>query len=117
MRDIRWIPLRNIDAREFFRRHVDATTLLSTTEAHMTSEQVALVQSSFKSVVPIASKAADLFYDRLFEIAPAGRDFASRSRSRQPASRIWCDLRALRAGWSCPPVDAGTGSRHRVHLR
>jgi len=36
----------------------------------MTSEQVALVQSSFKSVVPIASKAADLFYDRLFEIAP-----------------------------------------------
>jgi nitric oxide dioxygenase len=36
----------------------------------MTSEQVALVQSSFKSVVPIASKAADLFCGRLFEIAP-----------------------------------------------
>lgn len=36
----------------------------------MTPEQIALVQSSFKSVAPIASKAADLFYDRLFEIAP-----------------------------------------------
>ena len=30
----------------------------------MTSEQVALVQSSFKSVVPIASKATDLFYGK-----------------------------------------------------
>src|SRR5262245_2459315 len=36
----------------------------------MTPQQIALVQSSFKSVVPIAPKAADLFYDRLFEIAP-----------------------------------------------
>ena len=39
----------------------------------MTSDQIALVQSSFKSVAPIASKAADLFYDRLFEIAPEVR--------------------------------------------
>jgi hypothetical protein len=36
----------------------------------MTPEQITLVQNSFKSVAPIASKAADLFYDRLFEIAP-----------------------------------------------
>jgi len=36
----------------------------------MTPQQIALVQGSFKSVAPIASKAADLFYDRLFEIAP-----------------------------------------------
>lgn len=36
----------------------------------MTSEQVAMVQESFKKVVPIAGTAADLFYDRLFEIAP-----------------------------------------------
>jgi len=39
----------------------------------MTPQQIALVQSSFKSVAPIASKAADLFYDRLFEIAPEVR--------------------------------------------
>jgi hemoglobin-like flavoprotein len=36
----------------------------------MTPEQVKLVQDSFAKVVPIADKAADLFYDRLFVIAP-----------------------------------------------
>ena len=39
----------------------------------MTSEQIELVQSSFKKVVPIADTAADLFYDRLFEVAPSVR--------------------------------------------
>jgi hemoglobin-like flavoprotein len=36
----------------------------------MTPEQVSLVQESFRKVVPIAGTAADLFYDRLFTIAP-----------------------------------------------
>jgi hemoglobin-like flavoprotein len=36
----------------------------------MTPEQVSLVQESFRKVVPIADTAADLFYDRLFTIAP-----------------------------------------------
>ena len=36
----------------------------------MTPEQVSLVQSSFAKVAPIADKAAALFYDRLFTIAP-----------------------------------------------
>jgi hemoglobin-like flavoprotein len=39
----------------------------------MTPEQVKLVQDSFQKVVPIADKAADLFYDRLFMIAPEVR--------------------------------------------
>ena len=39
----------------------------------MTPQQIELVQTSFKKVVPIAGTAADLFYDRLFEIAPAVR--------------------------------------------
>lgn len=39
----------------------------------MTPEQVALVQTSFKRVVPIAGAAADLFYGRLFAIAPTLR--------------------------------------------
>jgi nitric oxide dioxygenase len=37
----------------------------------MTPEQVKLVQQSFAQVVPIADKAAEIFYDRLFELAPA----------------------------------------------
>jgi len=39
----------------------------------MTPQQIALVQTSFAKVVPIAGTAADLFYDRLFETAPEVR--------------------------------------------
>ena len=37
----------------------------------MTPEQVKLVQTSFAKVAPIADQAAVIFYDRLFEVAPA----------------------------------------------
>jgi hemoglobin-like flavoprotein len=37
----------------------------------MTPDQVNLVQQSFAQVAPIADQAAVMFYDRLFEIAPA----------------------------------------------
>lgn len=36
----------------------------------MNPDQITLVQDSFRKVVPIAGAAADLFYDRLFAIAP-----------------------------------------------
>jgi nitric oxide dioxygenase len=36
----------------------------------MTPEQIALVQDSFAKVAPISGVAAEMFYDRLFEIAP-----------------------------------------------
>jgi hemoglobin-like flavoprotein len=36
----------------------------------MTPTQITLVQTSFAQVAPIAATAADLFYARLFEIAP-----------------------------------------------
>jgi hemoglobin-like flavoprotein len=39
----------------------------------MTPDQVKLVQQSFAEVVPIADPAAAMFYERLFEIAPAVR--------------------------------------------
>jgi hemoglobin-like flavoprotein len=37
----------------------------------VTPEQVKLVQDSFAKVAPISETAAVLFYDRLFEVAPA----------------------------------------------
>jgi nitric oxide dioxygenase len=37
----------------------------------MNPTQIKLVQESFAKVVPISEQAAVLFYDRLFEIAPA----------------------------------------------
>lgn len=39
----------------------------------MTPQQIALVQSSWQQVLPIRSTAADLFYARLFEVAPEVR--------------------------------------------
>ena len=37
----------------------------------MTPEQIKAIQSSFAKVAPISEQAAELFYGRLFEIAPA----------------------------------------------
>jgi hemoglobin-like flavoprotein len=39
----------------------------------MTPDQIKLVKDSFAKVAPISEAAAVLFYDRLFEIAPAVR--------------------------------------------
>jgi hemoglobin-like flavoprotein len=39
----------------------------------MTPQQITLVQSSFAKVVPIAPQAAEIFYARLFELAPQVR--------------------------------------------
>ena len=36
----------------------------------MTPEQVTLVQQTFAQVVPVADKAAETFYGRLFDVAP-----------------------------------------------
>ena len=54
----------------------------------MTPKQIALVQTSFKSVAPIASKAADLFYDRLFETAPEVRSMFPADLSGQKVKLI-----------------------------
>ena len=49
----------------------------------MTPEQIALVQDSFKSVAPSADTAADLFYGRLFEVAPQLRPMFPQDMSEQ----------------------------------
>jgi hemoglobin-like flavoprotein len=54
----------------------------------MEPEQVTMVQESFKKVVPIADTAADIFYDRLFEIAPDVRSLFPRDLSEQKKKLI-----------------------------
>jgi chemotaxis signal transduction protein/hemoglobin-like flavoprotein len=49
----------------------------------MTPEQIELIQSSWKKIVPIADTAADLFYDRLFEVAPDVRDLFAEDMAGQ----------------------------------
>ena len=47
--------------------------LLTKPEKKMTPRQVALVQDSWKKIVPIRDMAALLFYARLFELDPSAR--------------------------------------------
>ena len=49
----------------------------------MTRNQIALVQRTWKKVVPISEQAAELFYGRLFELEPSYRSlFVSDSKEQ-----------------------------------
>ena len=52
-------------------------------ENAVTPQQVSLVQQSFSKVAPIAPQAADLFYGRLFEVAPQVRSLFPDDLSEQ----------------------------------
>ncbi len=49
----------------------------------MTPEQVGLIQKSFEKVAPIQEVAADLFYNRLFELDPSLRTMFPEDLSEQ----------------------------------
>lgn len=49
----------------------------------MTPQQVAMVQTSFDQVKPIAVTAAELFYKRLFELDPSLRSLFKGDMQRQ----------------------------------
>jgi len=84
----------------------------------MTPEQIALVQSSFKSVAPIASKAADLFYDRLFETAPEVRPLFPADLSGQKVKLIGMLATAINSLHQLDailPAVRDLGIRHRAY--
>jgi hemoglobin-like flavoprotein len=68
----------------------------------MTPEQVALVQQSFAQVVPIADQAAEMFYDRLFEVAPAVRPLFRGDMAEQ-RQKLMATLAAVVGGLSDLP--------------
>src|SRR5215216_2495347 len=51
----------------------------------MNTQQIELVQASFEKVRPIADQAAELFYTRLFEIAPHYRHMFKNDMKKQGA--------------------------------
>lgn len=82
----------------------------------MTPNQISLVQSSFKSVVPIAATAADLFYDRLFQIAPHVRPLFPADMSTQKVKLVGMLATAvsnLHQVETILPAVRDLGSRHR----
>ena len=81
----------------------------------MTPQQIKLVQTSFTKVAPIANTAADLFYGRLFEIAPQVRAMFPADLSQQK-KKLMAMLGAAVGGLShldtlVPAVQA-LGRRH-----
>jgi nitric oxide dioxygenase len=75
----------------------------------MTPEQVVLVQQSFAQVAPIADKAAEIFYDRLFEVAPAVKPLFSGDMAEQ-RRKLMATLAALVGGLSDLPSVLPTAS-------
>ena len=49
----------------------------------MNSREIELVQTSFAKVAPVAEKAADMFYNRLFELDPSLRDLFQTDMAEQ----------------------------------
>jgi hemoglobin-like flavoprotein len=68
----------------------------------MTPDQVELVQTSFAKVVPIADKAAVLFYDRLFEMAPQVKRLFPADMAEQ-RRKLMSTLAIVVSGLSDPP--------------
>jgi hemoglobin-like flavoprotein len=81
----------------------------------MTPQQIALVQTSFAKVVPIAGTAADLFYGRLFDIAPDVRRMFPSDLSEQK-KKLMAMLGTAVAGLSrldsLIPAVCALGERH-----
>ncbi|HEY4169201.1 MAG TPA: globin family protein [Reyranella sp.] len=81
----------------------------------MTPNTVALVQTSFAKVAPIAGVAADLFYDRLFESAPDVRRMFPSELAEQK-KKLMTMLGTAVAGLSKPdallPIVRALGQRH-----
>lgn len=81
----------------------------------MTPEQVQTVQDSWKSVVPIAGKAADLFYDKLFTMDPGLRPLFPEDLSEQKKklmSMISRVVSALRDPSGVVPAIQDLGRKH-----
>ncbi len=70
----------------------------------MTPEKIALVQSSFKSVVPIADTAAKLFYGRLFEVAPEVKPMFDASNMEEQGKKLMKTLAVAVIGLSDLPA-------------
>lgn len=84
----------------------------------MTPQQIELVQTSFKKVVPIAGIAADLFYDRLFEIAPEVRSMFPQDMKAQKVklmAMLGTAVSNLHRLDEILPAVTALGDRHRSY--
>jgi hemoglobin-like flavoprotein len=81
----------------------------------MTPRQIALVQESWKLVQPIADKAAELFYNRLFSLEPSVRRLFTgdmTEQGRKLMSMISVAVNSLARLQSIAPAVQALGRRH-----
>lgn len=86
----------------------------------LTTEQVALVQTSWAKCVPIADTAADLFYGKLFELDPELRplfpaDLADQKKKLM--AMITAAVDGLTDLAALVPVVQDLGRRHAVYYK
>lgn len=84
----------------------------------MTHEQIALTQSSFAQVIPIADTAAALFYGRLFELAPELRPLFKgelQEQGRKLMRMIGLAVKGLDRWETLAPVLRDLGQRHEQY--
>jgi nitric oxide dioxygenase len=90
-------------------------TKYASEDSAMNPNQIKLVQTSFAQVAPIAATAADLFYGRLFEIAPQVRPMFPEDL-REQKKKLMAMLGTAVAGLSnldtLVPVVRALGRRH-----
>ena len=74
----------------------------------MTPTQIALVQDSFRSVLPIRDEAAAIFYRRLFAIDPALKPLFSHAEMADQGRKLMAALAFVVNGLGEPEVIVGT---------
>jgi diguanylate cyclase (GGDEF)-like protein len=102
-------PIADLD----FDKEIDWTP--AKTGAVLTAQEVMLVRTSFSLVVPIQDSVADLFYDRLFAIAPDLRHLFSNdlsSQKRKLMALLSTCVGKLLDFPALSPVIKGLGARH-----
>lgn len=81
----------------------------------MTPEQVTLIQTSWEKVKPISETAAELFYGRLFEIAPEVQPYFKgdmKEQGRKLMMMIGTAVNALNNLEAVVPAIQDMGKRH-----
>jgi nitric oxide dioxygenase len=82
----------------------------------MTTDQIALVQDSFRLVAPIRQQAAAIFYGRLFETAPQLRPLFGNANMAEQGRKLMATLGfvvgALRQPETLLPAARGLAMRH-----
>lgn len=85
----------------------------------MTPEQAGLVQDSFRQVVPIREKAAELFYGRLFETDPTTPPLFQGKDMREQGAKLMATLGMVVAGLRRPeeivPAAQSLARRHLAY--